>query len=71
MPQNPAYSGEIWRTPKEASRITGFAEQTLANWRCLRIGPPYEKVGNGRAGRIRYPESGLIEWMRNQKASAA
>ena len=71
MPQETSGDPEVWLSPKQASPIIGFAEQTLANWRSLRIGPPYEKVGEGKAARVRYARSELLAWMRGRRAGAA
>ncbi len=45
--------------PKEVWEATGFAEQTLAKWRCLGSGPAYLKIG----GRIFYCGSALNAWI--------
>ena len=47
----------------EASRITGFAVQSFRNWRHLRRGPGYVKVGRS----IRYSLAGLVEWMERHR----
>jgi predicted DNA-binding transcriptional regulator AlpA len=51
-------------TPREVAAVTGFAVSTLAHWRVQGkgqgTGPPYVK----RAGRIRYPQAELEQWMR-------
>ena len=38
----------------EASKYTGIAKQTLANWRHYGKGPHYYKLSGGPRGRIRY-----------------
>jgi len=30
---------------RQATKVLGVAVQTLRNWRCLRVGPPYVKIG--------------------------
>ena len=50
--------GQIYRSHKVAEQ-TGFADQTLAKWRCLGSGPAYIKIG----GRIFYSGSALNHWI--------
>lgn len=45
--------------PSEVTARIGFAEQTLANWRSKRTGPPWVKVGR----LVRYPEDRLDAWI--------
>jgi hypothetical protein len=45
--------------PNEVRERTGFAEQTLAKWRCLGAGPAYLKIG----GRVFYCGSALNAWI--------
>lgn len=42
-------------TPTQVTEQTGFAEKTLANWRSLRQGPAYFKVGR----LVRYRQSAV------------
>jgi len=51
-------------TPQELSeRYRGeITVRTLANWRCLGVGPKFTKVG----GRILYPLSEVIWWERSR-----
>lgn len=51
----------------EASRVTGFAVQSLRNWRHLGRGPSYVKIGRS----IRYSLFGLIEWMEQHRVERA
>jgi len=44
---------------KGAEEITGFPIKTLQNWRGLRKGPPYFKVGRS----IRYRVGDLLDFM--------
>jgi predicted DNA-binding transcriptional regulator AlpA len=43
---------------REAMAILGVSLQTGRNWRCLRRGPPYLKLGRA----VRYPLSELLAW---------
>lgn len=47
-------------TTKEAAKYYGVAEQTMINWRHLRLGPDYIKLSS-RA--IRYRKSDLDAYM--------
>lgn len=46
-------------SPKAVADRTGLANQTLANWRSLKTGPPWVKVGR----LVRYPEDRLETWL--------
>lgn len=48
-------------TPRQAGKIVGLDEDTLANWRCLRIGPTFVKY-RGSRGAVRYPMRALLKW---------
>ncbi len=48
-------------TPRDAARVLGLAEKTLANWRAAAFGPPYVKYGS-RNGPVRYVLSELVAW---------
>jgi hypothetical protein len=45
-----AISARDFWTPDKAADYIGSARQTLAKWRCLKIGPAYYRIG----GRILY-----------------
>lgn len=55
---------ERYVTRKEASQISGFSTDALAKWAVLGKGPPFVKYGTGRSSRVRYPLSGLMEFLR-------
>jgi hypothetical protein len=46
---------------KGATEITGFPVKTLQNWRALRKGPAYYKVGRS----VRYRVGDLLDFMEN------
>ncbi len=52
----------VWLTPSQVSRIIGFQESTLANWRSSGKGPEFVKIG----ARVRYDEAVLTEWQAAQ-----
>ena len=53
-------------TARQVSERYGIAEQTLANWRWQKTGPPYVKLSN----LVKYPVSALEQWV-NEGARAA
>lgn len=59
-----------WLTPDETGALTKVAKQTLANWRAAKIGPPYTKLSDSQAGRVRYRRSDVIRWLDDRKAAA-
>lgn len=52
----------------EAARILGLKVQTLRNWRCRKVGPPYRVIG---ACTIRYHRGELDAYTRARAASKA
>jgi len=50
----------MFLTEREVAKLTGIAVQTLRNWRCMRVGPPYVKIGR----LVRYPKDELDKFMR-------
>lgn len=52
--------------PVAVSGLTGFATQTLANWRTLEIGPAFYKIGRS----VRYDEDVLEAWLATQRSPA-
>ncbi|MGC2853841.1 helix-turn-helix domain-containing protein [Novispirillum sp. DQ9] len=46
-------------TPKEVASILRVSEKTLKNWRSLRLGPPFIKVG----GVVRYRRRSVDRWL--------
>jgi Helix-turn-helix domain len=53
---------DVWLTPDEVSRITGFKIGTLATWRSRRKGPPATIIGRS----ARYSSRQLKVWMKQQ-----
>jgi len=49
--------------PAEVATFLRKSEKTLANWRCLAIGPPYHKVN----GRILYDWRDVRAWLAGQR----
>jgi predicted DNA-binding transcriptional regulator AlpA len=50
-------------TAREVAEALGVSEHTLANWRALKTGPAYIRVG----GSIRYDGADLAEWLNSRK----
>jgi predicted DNA-binding transcriptional regulator AlpA len=53
-------------TPGEVAAKFTVAESTLCNWRKAGTGPRFVRLGR----RIAYPESAVVEWLRDQAVSA-
>jgi len=47
----------------EAARVVGLTPKTLRELRCQRRGPRCLKAGNAKQARVRYPLSGLQDWV--------
>jgi hypothetical protein len=50
-------------TTAEAARVVGLTQKTLRELRCQRRGPRCLKAGDSKQSRVRYPLSGLEEWV--------
>jgi len=57
---------EVWLTPREVAEITKLAVQTLANHRAKKVGIPYTKLSEGRAGRVRYRQADVERYLTGQ-----
>lgn len=51
-------------TAADAAEYVGYAPNTLAQYRCRGIGPPYRKV----RGRVLYAVADLDDWVEEQSA---
>lgn len=62
-----ANDNDVYLTPAQVSaRYQNRVKvRTLANWRCLGVGPRYRKIG----GAILYLLSDLLEWEASREAS--
>lgn len=60
MSPNPLEAGDLV-DEREAARILSTAVRTLRNWRALRKGPKYRKIG---ARMVRYHRADLAEFQR-------
>lgn len=49
-------------SPAELADLFKVAAGTLANWRAQEKGPPFEKRGYVRNGRVTYPRRPAIKW---------
>ncbi|MEY9857993.1 putative DNA-binding transcriptional regulator AlpA [Catenulispora sp. GAS73] len=59
-----ATHAEPWLFLDEVREIYGFSESSLRYWRKTRTGPTAYRVGR----RLRYPQSEIESWMREQAA---
>ncbi|MGC9536512.1 helix-turn-helix transcriptional regulator [Streptomyces sp. UG1] len=64
-----AQQQDEWLTPREVAQMTKLSEQTLANHRSQKIGIPYTKLSEGRAGRVRYRLSDVHSYLSGQAAA--
>lgn len=46
-------------TPAEVAAVLRVSEKTLKNWRSLRYGPPFIKIG----GSVRYRRQSIERWL--------
>lgn len=53
-----ADTGELM-TPAEMREALQLSDSTLAQWRWMRKGPPWVKVGR----HVRYPRAGYLAWL--------
>ena len=58
---------DVLLTPREVSEITKLALPTLAGMRSRGEGPEYIKVTPGKAGRVRYWQNSVREWMNDRR----
>ncbi|MEU1550279.1 helix-turn-helix domain-containing protein [Nocardia sp. NPDC005745] len=57
----------MYLTNTKAAEMIGIHPVTLARWRCEGRGPRYEKLTASRFGRIRYKDTDVHAWMRQQR----
>lgn len=50
------------------SKILGVSLGTLRRWRLRREGPLFVKLGDGRAGCVRYPLAAVEAWLASRPA---
>ena len=62
-----AISGRDFWTPDKAADYMGSARQTLAKWRCLKIGPAYYRIGS----RILYLQEDLDTFIAGSRVDGA
>ncbi|MEU0588275.1 helix-turn-helix domain-containing protein [Streptomyces sp. NPDC006132] len=62
-------SEDEWLTPREVAQMTKLSVQTLANHRSQKIGIPYSKLTESRAGRVRYRLSDVCKYLSGQAAA--
>jgi len=53
-------------TPQQVAQFLGLSEAHLARWRMDKTGPSFLKLGSGRGGKIRYPETALAEFLKSR-----
>ena len=65
MPSTTSRSG--YGKPAEVADYIDVAEQTLAQWRWRRVGPPWTKVGS----LVRYEWADVDEWLAARKVATS
>ena len=65
-PPNRPTTPPILLTPKQAAQNLNLSVSWLAKRRLAGDGPPYVKLG----GAIRYVESALLQWTKNQQRTS-
>lgn len=58
-------AGDRLLSTHEAAEYLGLAASTLVNWRVLRTGPTFIKMGAGKLARVKYRESALVAYLRS------
>jgi len=53
----------LLNTEQMAERL-GISPLTAKQWRYDGYGPPYKRLRGGRKGQVRYLESDVVEWMK-------
>ena len=57
-------NGKKFLTPQQVVALWGVVTvRTLANWRSIKQGPDYIKIG----GRVMYPVEAIAEWEQSRK----
>ena len=60
-----SFSHDFYCSPAEAAQLLSVSPRTLANWRSLREGPPYKKVG----GKIVYIRQNVLDFKTESEPS--
>lgn len=50
-------------SPNELADTLSVSIETLAQWRWLRIGPPFIRLGHGQRKLVRYPAPAVAHWL--------
>lgn len=58
-------------TTEEVAEILGLSVGTLDNKRSNGDGPPYVRIGRGSRAPIRYEQTALYKWIKEQSDKAA
>ena len=51
-------------SPKELSKRLSVGVDVLAQWRWLKKGPPFIRIGIGRRKLVRYSDLDVSEWLK-------
>lgn len=56
---------------REAAKILDVHPGTLANWRCLKVGPEFRKVGDGPRGYVVYSRNSIRAFKKQMRRKLA
>jgi predicted DNA-binding transcriptional regulator AlpA len=56
-----------WLTTEEVAEREGVSKRTVEDWRYKRTGPPWTKLVGG----VRYRQSAVADWERQQERKAS
>lgn len=60
-----------WLTPRQVAAQLGVHPGTLANWRCMGLGPNYTKLSEKPNSPVRYRQSDVDAFERQEQQGAA
>ena len=65
---DPSQHVQSFLNERAVSKILGVSLGTIRRWRLRSEGPPFVKLGTGRAGAVRYPVAALESWLASRPA---
>ncbi|MFF1655794.1 helix-turn-helix transcriptional regulator [Streptomyces sp. NPDC058255] len=60
-----------WLTPRQVAAQLGVHPGTLANWRCMGLGPLYKKLSEKPNSPVRYRQSDVDSYRQQAQQGAA
>lgn len=62
---------EEWLTPRQVAAQLGVHPGTLANWRCMGLGPAYKKLSDHPNSAVRYRRTDVDRYQQQMRQGAA